>query len=395
MNFPPLPPRFDLAELQNITRALGDNKLWPYPVDDPNGLVNRAVKELKGFFSVPYVVPTSSGTASIHTALAGLKIAAGSEVVLPPITDAGTVAPIIFQNAIPVFADVDPVTSTVTAETIASVITDRTSAVIVVHLAGCPVDIQPIAELCKARRIRLIEDAAQALAATYHGRYVGTIGDVGCFSLNDQKHITCGEGGFVTIHDETTYYQAHNFSDKYYDRHNRGVKYHGVGLNYRLSELDGAMILGQLPKLPAIVKRRRAAGDLLTRMLRELPGVIPQVGPVESEHSYFFFMFRYDPAIITKPREAIMKSLSSNGIKARGGYVEQMLYKSRVFQEKSFFAGGVWPAELVAQRPYDYTNVHLPNAELANSTTVSFSFHQGVAESDVGEIFRHIKTALR
>lgn len=394
MNFPPLPPRFDLTEVQNIVKALKNNKLWPYPVDDATGMVNLAVKGLRDFFGVPYVVPTSSGTASIHTALGGLKIAAGTEVVLPPITDAGTVTPIIFQNAIPVFADVDPVTSTVTAKTVEAVITDKTSAVIVVHLAGCPVDIQPIVDLCKARNIRLIEDAAQALAATYAGKYVGTFGDIGCFSLNDQKHITCGEGGFITVHDEETYFQAHNFSDKYYDRHNRGVRYHGVGLNYRLSELDGAMIISQLPKLCSVIERRRKAGDLLTTMLRDLRGVIPQVGPQDTEHSYFFFMFRFDPQVITKPREAIIQSLNGNGIKARGGYVEQMLYKTKVFREKSFFAGGVWPAELAAQKQYDYTRVNLPDAELANSTTVSFSFHHGLSETNVKEIFEHIRTSL-
>lgn len=394
MNFPPLPPRFDFAELQNIVKALKNNKLWPYPVDDPNGFVNLAVNDLKKIFSVPYIVPTSSGTASIHTALGGLKIEAGTEVILPPITDAGTVSPIIFQNAVPVFADVDPVTTTLTAETISAVITERTSAVIVVHLAGCPVDIQPIVELCKSRNIKLIEDAAQALAAKYQGKYVGTFGDIGCFSLNDQKHITCGEGGFITINDEATYYEAHNFSDKYYDRHNRGVRYHGIGLNYRLSELDGAMIISQLPKLIGIVEKRRRAGDLLTKMLGDLKGVIPQVGPKDSEHSYFFFMFRFDPNIVTKTREEIIQSLNSNGVKARGGYVEQMLYRTKVFREKSFFAGGVWPAELAAKKNYDYTSINLPNAELANSTTISFSFHQGVSENNVKEIFEHIKTSL-
>jgi perosamine synthetase len=393
MKFPNIPQRFNIDEIEGLVSVLKNNKLWPYPVDDKEGYVNIATELLKKYFDVPYVVTTSSGTASIHTALAGLKIKAGSEIILPPITDAGTVTPIIIQNAIPIFADVDPITSNITAEHIEPLIGSNTSAVIVVHLAGCPVDMNPIVKLCKERGLFLIEDAAQALGATYNGKLLGTIGDVGCFSLNDQKHITCGEGGFITCKSEEVFYEAHNFHDKYYDRHNRGVRYHGIGLNYRISELEGALIISQLPKLIDIVSRRRMLGDMLSSLLAEVDGVIPQRVPPNSGHSYFFFMFRIDDNIIKKSREEIIAYLVANGIKARGGYVEQPLYTTKVFREKSFFHGGVWPAELVAKKQIDY-NIKLPNAEAANSTTISFSFHQGLSEVEIREMFELIKKAV-
>lgn len=394
MNFPNMPQRFDFNEMEKIVDVLKTNKLWPYPVDDPNGYVNMATNLLKQYFDVPFIVPTSSGTASIHAALGGLKIKAGSEVILPPITDAGTVAPIIFQNAIPVFADVDPTTSNITAETIEPLINENTSAVIIVHLAGCPVDLDPIVELCIRKNILLIEDAAQALGGEYKGKYLGTFGDVGCFSLNDQKHITCGEGGFITVKNENVFYEAHNFHDKYYDRHNRGVRYHGIGLNYRLSELDGALIISQLPKLLSIVKRRRYLGNMLSDQLDKINGIITQRVPENSGHSYFFYMFRIDTNIITKSRKDIITFLIKNGLKARGGYVDEPLYKTKVFKEKSFFSGGIWPAELVAKKTISY-DISLPNAELANSSTISFSFHQGLTESNIIEISTLIKQAIQ
>lgn len=395
MNFPSTPQRFNFSEVKNLVDVLESNKLWPYPVTDEMGFVNIATKKLKSYFSVPYVVPTSSGTASIHTALGGLRIPAGSEVILPPITDAGTVSPIIFQNAIPVFADVDPVTSNLTADTIEPLINKNTSAVVVVHLAGCPVELDPIKNPCAKYKLLLIEDAAQALGGIYQGKLVGTFGDIGCFSLNDQKHITCGEGGFITVQQESIYFEAHNFHDKYYDRHNRGVRYHGIGLNYRLSELDGAMIISQLPKLLDIVEKRRVMGDLLTQLLDNVEGIITQKAPLGAKHSYFFYMFRIDPKVIVKKRQDIIENLIENGVRARGGYVDEPLYKTKVFKDKSFFAGGIWPAELVAGKTIDYTSVHLPQAELANSTTISFSFHHGLSEVDVKEIARLISIAIQ
>jgi len=393
MNFPNLPQRFDLSEAEAIISVLMSNKLWPYPVDDVEGHVNKATELLKEYFGVPYVVTTSSGTASIHTALAGLKIKAGSEVILPAITDAGSITPVIAQNAIPVFADVDPLTSNITAETIAPCINKNTSAVIVVHLAGCPVDMNPIVKLCEDSGICLVEDAAQALGALYNGKLVGTIGDAGCFSLNDQKHITCGEGGFVTFKSEEAFFEGHNFHDKYYDRHNRGVRYNGLGLNYRMSELEGALVQCQLPKLFNIVLQRRALGNLLSKLLLSIKGITPQRLGEHAEHSYFFYMFRFDPNVIKRSRKDIIDFLVANGIKARGGYVDKPLYATNLFQRKSFFHGGVWPAEILANRIINY-DIHLPHTEAANSTTISFSFHQGLTEQNIQEIFEIIRDSV-
>lgn len=392
---PKIPQRYGLEELLSIGAAFKRNKLWYAPPTDAEGFVNQAVAQLKTYLNVPYVATTSSGTASIHTALGGGLIPAGSEVILPPITDAGTVFPIIFQNAVPVFADVEADTCMLSAETVEPVITDATSAVIVVHLTGCPARMEPLRELCKARKLVLIEDAAQALGARYpDGRFVGTNSDIGCFSTNDQKHITSGEGGFVVVHDEELYYRCHNFADKYYDRHKRGVKLHGVGQNYRMSDVDGAFLLAQLPKLEAIAARRRRLGLLLNERLDTLEGVITQKVPEGAAPSFFFYLFRLEEALTAKVA-AVRDALKTAGFTSTaGGYGEKPLYKFKVFQEKSFFPGGVWPAELVAGRKYDYAGLQLPKAELYQNTAVSFQLHQGYREADIERIYETVRAAL-
>src|SRR6185436_13683961 len=137
-----------------------------------------------------------------HAAVAAIDPEPGDEIVTTSITDMGALTPILYQAAIPVFADTDPRTYNVTAETIAPRITRRTKAVIVTHLFGNPCDMDPIVELCREKGLLLLEDCAQAFGATYKGRPVGTIGDIGCFSLQQTKHMTAGEGGMVVARDE-------------------------------------------------------------------------------------------------------------------------------------------------------------------------------------------------
>lgn len=378
--FPDLPQRFDFDDLQGVMNVLGKNKLWYW---QRGGTVSQLRDDLRKRYPPYFATTTSSGTASLHVAVAAAQVPPGTEVITSPITDAGTVIAILYQNAIPVFADVDPLTSNITAESIAAVITDRTRAVIVVHLTGCPAEMGPIVELCKRKNLVLIEDCAQALGATYGGRPVGTLGDFGCYSLNDQKHITCGEGGFVLMNTEERFYLCHNYADKYYDRHRRGVRFEGLGPNYRMSEIDGALGLAQFNYLDSVVSRRRRVGDHLTERITGIPGIVPPGKPVGAEASYFFYMFRIDPAPLRITRDEFITKLGEEGIPALGGYTPWPLYKAPMFAKKSFFPGGIWPAEVVSGRTYDYRSIKLPQAELALSTAITLDIHEGFSIEDI------------
>lgn len=379
--FPRRPPRFGQEEIEALTVALAKNELWYWQKES---IVASAMIRYAEKFGAHRAVATSSGTASLHVAIAAARMPAGSEVITTPITDIGTINAILYQNLIPVFADVDPDTGVPRPEHITAAITDRTRGVVAVHLTGCPMEIEDIASICSRAGLALIEDCAQALGATYRGKSVGLFGQFGCYSLNDQKHITSGEGGFVLTHTDYDYYLAHNYADKFYDRYGRNVRLQALAPNYRMSELDGAMAVAQLPKLDAIVRKRRALGDRLNGELIKIRGIVPQQKPPGAECSYFFYLFRIDPRIISCSRDEFLRGLAREGIPARGAYVREPIYRSHYFLQKSFFPG-VWPAEIVAGRPYDYNLVSLPGAEEAVATGIILDLHEGFEDSDIND----------
>ena len=202
--------RFGEAELKELKEALDQNTLFYWH----GKKVKQLTEKFKTMYGMNYCVATSSGTSAIHTALGAIGIEPGDEVITTPITDMGTVIGIVCQNAIPVFADVDPRSYNITAETIEKCITDKTRAVIVVHLAGLCAEMDKIVELCKKHNIKVIEDCAQSYLATYKGKLAGTFGDAGCFSINDFKQISAGDGGLVIMNDEEIYGKALKFADK-------------------------------------------------------------------------------------------------------------------------------------------------------------------------------------
>jgi perosamine synthetase len=389
------PKKFGKTERRLFNEAIDSNELWYWKADSNDGFVNKATKELQKYFDSMGVTATSSGTASIHVALGASEIKPGSEVILSPITDAGSVTPIIYQNCIPVFADVDSATSILTKDHIEEKITEHTAAIILVHLAGCPTNIEPIINLCRKRNIVLIEDAAQSLGALHaDGRRVGTKGNFGCFSLNDQKHITCGEGGFVICHSDEDYYLCQNYADKFYDRHKRGVRLERAALNYRMSEVDGAITLAQLSRLEEIAGKRSLIGDYLSACLLEIDGFTPQPKEPEGRHAYFYYQFSLSEEKIGCTRDQFIFSLQSLGIPASKAYVSEALYRSPMFKKKSFFPGSVWPAEAICGRHYDYQSVYLQNAEHAIASTVSLRLHEGLSEDNVDWLVKNIKDVI-
>lgn len=380
--FPPRPPRYDGREREYLGQALDHGELFYWQQD---GFTTRFLREACSVFGARYAVAASSGTAALHTAVGGLGIRPGAEVVTSPITDMGTLIPILVQNAVPVFADVDPRTYNITADAIQAVLTNRTEAVIVVHLAGTPADIEPIVELCRLRRLHLIEDVAQSYGCTYRGRHVGSFGDCGCFSLNTYKHLSCGDGGFLITDNEDLYETCHNFADKWYDRHGRGVRLSRLGMNYRMTELQAAVALAQLDRFERITGVRNELGTRLTSSLESIPGILPPRVPDDGRSSYWFYMLRADPAELGMSRDAFCERLHAEGIPAGAGYIPRPVYREPVFEEKNFFPGGCWPAEMIAGRTYDYAKVSCPVAESVLESAVVLPLHEGLTPVDVDD----------
>jgi dTDP-4-amino-4,6-dideoxygalactose transaminase len=433
--------RFIDTDYEAVKDALDQQELWPYsPKTDSINVTNiwrKSIKALESHFRSAsdrelYAIAASSGTGAIHVALGGLQIPAGTEVIVPPITDMGTVMPVIFQNCIPIFADVDPETGLISADTIAARISERTRAVIVVHLMGSPADMDPIMDLCRRRNIKVIEDAAQALGATYKGKPLGTIGDAGAFSLNSQKHITAGEGGFVLVEGATNMMRCLNFSDKHRNRISipdqvpDSIKpdlrtYQGPGLNYRMSDLEHALLLSQLSRLDDIAAKYTAVGECLEGHMDSIDGITPQRRHTTGVSTYFYVMGRLQPEFAIK-REKILNELwnlvggkDNIGISISPSYGREVLYKTGVFEKRNFFAHEptaadplpIWPAELVARKKfpgvadqvfqYDHPINACPVAEAWIRESLLFRFHDGhtVEHADaVGDALRKVMSQL-
>ncbi len=286
----------------------------------------RFEREVAEYFDVAGAVAVTSGTAAIHCALAVLGIGYGDEVITSPITDMGSVIPIISLDAVPVFADVDPKTFNITAATIEKVLTDRTKAVIPVHLAGQSCVMEPIMELARERGIHVVEDCAQSYLSTWSGRQVGTIGDVGCFSMNDFKHITCGDGGFLISNDKDIISRAKLFADKGYPRTGPVRNSIVFGLNYRITELQAAVAGVQLAKLTSIVERRRELARKLTGLLNQIDGInTPRVSD-GIEHSYWFYPFTIDSSKLGVDVETFAREVTAEGIPVTYPYLGMPVY---------------------------------------------------------------------
>jgi len=287
---------------------------------------------------MPFCRTTTSGTAAVHTAVAAVDPEPGDEIITSPITDMGAITPILYQTAIPVFADVDPLTYNVTAATISKKITRRTRAVIVTHLFGNTCDMDPIVDLCRQKGIKLIEDCAQAFGATYNGKPVGTMGDIGAFSLQQTKHMTAGEGGMVVARDEALSRRMRLFIDKAWGYGDPKPDHYFLAMNYRMTELTGAVALAQFEKLPAMVKQRVAMADRLTAKIEGVKGVKPPKKTPGCAPVYWRYALRVD-----KGADAFGAKLKEAGIFCAPRYVQKLAFECEVLRDQRTFGKSRFP----------------------------------------------------
>jgi dTDP-4-amino-4,6-dideoxygalactose transaminase len=279
----------------------------------------------------------SSGTAAIHAAVAAIDPEPGDEIITTPVTDMGAIAPILYQQAIPVFADVDPVSLNLTPASVAARITPRTRAVIATHLFGNPCDVVGIQRVAAARGIPVIEDAAQAFLATQDGRLVGTIGAIGAFSLQQGKHMTTGEGGIVVTADAQHARWMTLFSDKAWGYGDPNPDHYFLALNYRMTDLQGAVGRAQLAKLDGVVARRRERAAELTERLAGTPGLTLPAPLPNATHVYWKYPLSVDPAVIHGGADALATALKAQGVFCVPRYIQKPAFQSQVLRERKTY----------------------------------------------------------
>lgn len=305
--------------------------------------VNAFEKAFADCYGVPAARAVSSGTAAVHCAIAAIDPEPGDEIITTPITDMGAIAPILFQQAIPVFADVDPVSLNITPEAVAARITGRTRAIIATHLFGNPCDVSSIVDIAAAGGIPVIEDCAQAFFARQHERLVGTIGAIGAFSLQQGKHMTTGEGGIAITADPAYARRIRLFSDKAWGYGDPEPDHYFLALNYRMTELQGAVALAQLDKLEGTVRRRQKSAAYLSDLLSNTPGITLPAPLPGCEHVYWKYPLIVDPNVISGGADALGAALKTAGVFCAPRYIQKPAFECRVFTERKTFGKSRWP----------------------------------------------------
>ncbi len=377
--------RFGKEELANLEEALNQNSLFYWG----GKMTKQFCEKFAKMYDTKYCVTTTSGTASIHVALGALGIGPGDEVITSPITDMGSLIGILYQNAVPVFADLDPHTYNMTPKSVEAKITERTKAIVVVHLAGNAAEIDKIVELARKRGIYVVEDCAQSYCCRYKGKYAGTFGDIGCFSLNDFKHISAGDGGMVITNNETLYHKALMFADKNYNRLGESVvkRIHQLAPNYRMNELTAAVGLAQLDKVEDICRKRNAFGDKLNTALQGIKGIYPHKIQEGCESSYWFYMLRVNEEELGTTRTEFVKALTAEGLTVQEGYIARCVYQQEMFKNKTVYSQTCqYPLENV-----EYKDGDCPVAEEILATAVRMLINEFYTEQDLQDIVTAIK----
>jgi perosamine synthetase len=298
--------------------------------------VQKLEREWADYFGVKHAISVNSATSGLYAAVGAAGIGPGDEVIVSPFTMTASATAALVYGAIPVFADIDPETFCITPENINRCITPFTKAIIVVDLFGHPAEMKEIMKLAQVYKLMVIEDAAQAPGAKYHGRLAGTLADLGVFSLNYHKTIHCGEGGIIVTDDDDLAERLRlirNHAEVVVKNKGTENLVNMIGFNYRMTEIEAAIARAQLRKLEKLVVPRIEAADYLTERLNNLPGLTPPVVRPWVRHGYYVYALRYDAPELGVPRHRFVAAVKAEGIPLGAGYIEP-IYLEPVYQRR-------------------------------------------------------------
>jgi perosamine synthetase len=380
--------RWGKEELAALTEMVEQESLFYWKGPQTTAMLDR----FRQTYPLEHCMPCSSGSASIHIAIAALKLEPGSEVIVPAITDMGSVIGILYQQLVPVFADVEADTINLDPADVKRRITSKTRAIMPVHLAGCPCNMGSLMGLAREHNLKVIEDCAQAWGTKWQGQLVGQQGDFACYSFNEFKHLSCGDGGITATNDDALGEGLSKWGDKHYDRIKGGRSPETLSPNYRITEPQSAVALGQLAKHDDLIAHRIQLGRILREGLAKIPEVQLQPEREGDTHSYWFGMLRFDLAQFRVERDALVAALQAEGVVGEGGYLPSPVYGYPVFQNHDFFAGR-WPLKDAGLTEMDYRKISCPVAEAVLADCMTLVINEAVPATymeDVVQAFEKV-----
>ncbi|OIO00521.1 aminotransferase DegT [Candidatus Desantisbacteria bacterium CG_4_10_14_0_8_um_filter_48_22] len=351
-------PMVDKSDIKTVEEALKGRR-WCRIY--PGSWAERFEHEYAKWTGAKYALAVSNGTVTLELSLKAGGVRIGDEVIVPAVTFIATASAVSEVGAIPVFADCDPDTAQISPRSIEESITKRTKAIIVVHYGGYPVDLDSIRSIARKHRLLLVEDCAHAHGTRWRGKHAGTIGDFGSFSFQESKSLASGEGGAVITNNRKLFEEAsiiHNIG--------RVVGKPGYGhfilsSNYRLSEIQAALLLSQIKRLKYQTDYKHRMGEFLAKELSKIGGAEPL--PRDSritKRGYYFFIIKYDPKHFGGAhRDKFLRALNAEGIPAGAAYGVP-LYKNYAFRRSQI--AKVLPPRIIGKLP-DYEKLRLPAAE--------------------------------
>lgn len=348
-------------------------------------------REFADFVGSRYAVAVANGTVALELALYALGIGHGDEVVTTSRTFIASASAVVMRGAVPVVADVDPETQNLTAETVRKVLTNRTRAIIAVHLAGWPCEMDDLKDLARRYRFKIIEDCAQAHGATYKGLPVGSLGDVGAFSFCQDKILsTGGEGGMLTTDSEKLWERAWAFKDHgknyravYERKHPPGFRWlhESFGTNWRMTEMQAAIGRIALQRLPSWLRARRRNAAILTDCFKKIPALRVTEPSEHIGHAYYKYYVFVRPAFLKKGwgRDRLIKAINAAGIPCFSGSC------SEIYLEKAFDA--CYRGESRPLRRF-------PVAKELGETSLMFLVHPTLSEADMVDTCRAVEMVM-
>lgn len=349
-------PIFDETDVNVVAEVVRSGK-WGNP--DCGDLVEKFEKEFAAYCGTKYALTCVNGSVALRLALIACGVKPGDEVIVPPYTFIATTSIVIEANCVPVFVDIDPRTYNMDAAQIEKAITKKTKAIIPVHFAGQPCDLDAIMAIAKKHNLYVIEDACHGHGGEYKGKKLGSIGDAGCFSFQSSKNLTSGEGGMIITNDDKLYEMMNSLRNVGRVKGGQWYEHHNAGCNYRITQLQAVLLSNQLKNLQAQVELRQENGTYLNSLLEKIDGIQPLTrGLGETLHPYHIYIFKYDQSKFNGLSKAkFSQMLAAEGVPCFMGY-PQPLYKQPLFQKKNFMCYAI-PEEV------DYTNVSCPVTEKA------------------------------